>query len=97
MLNMKLRTDLSRKVGGGATESFRDVMQMDTEEAQKALQAKSTGPQRLMRLLGRAKATACWPMALAAYPYVRLIGLKGAYLYCLAQLAELRTDSKTST
>jgi SAM-dependent methyltransferase len=87
MLNMKLRTGLSRRVGEGAPESFRDVMQMNPEEAQKALQAKPTAKQRLVRLLGRAKAAACLPVAAVAYPYVRISRRKGAYLYCLARLA----------
>lgn len=88
MINMKLRTGLSRRVGGGAPESFRDVMQMEAQEARRALEAKPTRGQRMMRMLGRAKAAACLPIAVAAYPYVRMRGYKGVYLYCLARLAD---------
>lgn len=88
MLNMSLRTGLSGRVGKAAPESFRDVIQMNPEEARTALQAKPTATQRLVRLLGRTKAAACLPLAVAAYPYVRLRRYKGAYLYCLAKLAE---------
>lgn len=88
MINMKLRTGLARRVSDGALESFRDVMQMDTQEARQALEAKPTAAQRMMRMLGRAKAAACLPIAAAAHPYVRIRGHKGAYLYCLARIAD---------
>ena len=88
MINMKLRTGLVRRVGGGAPESFRDVMQMEAQEARHALEAKPRPLQQVMRMLGRAKAAACLPIAAAAYPYIRMRGHKGAYLYCLARRAE---------
>jgi SAM-dependent methyltransferase len=86
MINMSLRTGLSHKASAGASESFRDIMQMPAEEAAAALHAVPTTRQRAMRLLGRIKATACWPLAAAAYPYVRIRRYRAAYLYFLARL-----------
>jgi SAM-dependent methyltransferase len=88
MINMALRTGLSQKAEGNTPTSFRDVMQMAPEEAAKALQTKPTLRQRAMQLLGRAKAAACVPLAVAAYPYVRMRGYKGTYLYLLARLLQ---------
>jgi SAM-dependent methyltransferase len=51
MLNMALRTGLSRKADGDASTSFRDVMQMAPEEAAAALKAKPSMHQRVMQLL----------------------------------------------
>jgi 2-polyprenyl-3-methyl-5-hydroxy-6-metoxy-1,4-benzoquinol methylase len=85
MIHMALRTGILQNAGGGAA-SFRDVMQMAPEEAKVALRAKPTAPQRAMHALGRVKLAACYPLAVAALPYVRLRGYKGTYLYCLARL-----------
>jgi len=86
MLNMALRTGLSRKADGDASTSFRDVMQMAPEQAAAALKAKPSTGQRVMQFLGRVKYMACFPVAVAAYPYIRLRGYKGPYLYFLARL-----------
>jgi SAM-dependent methyltransferase len=86
MINMSLRTGLSRKADGDHSTSFRDVMQMEAGQADAALHAAPTARQRAMRLLGRIKMTACFPIAVVAYPFVRLNGRKGAYLYFLARL-----------
>jgi SAM-dependent methyltransferase len=88
MLNMALRTGLSRKADGDASTSFRDVMQMAPEEAAAALKAKPSMHQRVMQFLGRVKYMACFPVAVAAYPYVRLRGYRGTYLYFLARLLQ---------
>jgi 2-polyprenyl-3-methyl-5-hydroxy-6-metoxy-1,4-benzoquinol methylase len=85
MINMALRTGMTQNAGEGAPASFREVMQMTPEQAKAALQAKSTARQRLMQLLGRIKYAACFPLALAAFLYVRLRGYKATYLYCLAR------------
>ena len=85
MINMALRTGISQPVAGEASMSFRDVMQMAPEQADAALQAKPSPRQRAMEILGRIKSAACFPLAVAAYPYVRMRGLKGTYLYCLAR------------
>jgi 2-polyprenyl-3-methyl-5-hydroxy-6-metoxy-1,4-benzoquinol methylase len=84
MINMALRTGMTQNAAEGAPATFREVMQMAPEQAEAALQAKPTARQRFMRLLGRVKYAACFPLALAAFPYVRLRGYKGTYLYCLA-------------
>ncbi len=85
MINMALRTGMSQAAAGDASTSFRDVMQMMPDQAEAALQAKPRTRQRAMRLLGRIKYAACFPLAVAAYPYVRMRGFKGTYLYCLAR------------
>jgi SAM-dependent methyltransferase len=85
MINMSLRTGLSQKASAGASDSFRDIMQMNPEEASAALHTAPTTRQRAFRLLGWVKSMACFPLALAAYPYVWMRGYKAAYLYFLAQ------------
>lgn len=88
MINMALRTGLTQKAAGNTSASFRDVMQMPPEEAAAALQAAPTGRQRAVQFLGRVKSMACFPLAVVAYPYVRLRGYKGTYLYVLARLLQ---------
>jgi len=88
MINMSLRTGLSVKSTGNAAASFRDVMQMAPGEAAAALQAAPTTRQRVVQFLGRLKFMACLPMAVAAYPYIRMRRYKGTYLYFLARLIE---------
>jgi cyclopropane fatty-acyl-phospholipid synthase-like methyltransferase len=85
MINVALRTGVTQNAAAGASASFRDVMQMAPEQAEKALQTRLTKGQRLMQALGRFKHAACFPLALAAFPYVRMRGYKGTYLYCLAR------------
>src|SRR5208282_1866310 len=86
MINMSLRTGLTGKAMGTAATSFRDVMQMAPQEAAAALHARPTARQRAVQFLGRLKSAACLPLAVAAYPYVRVRGYKGTYLYFLARL-----------
>ena len=86
MIDMALRTGMMQNAAGRAPASFRDVMQMAPEEAEAALMAKPTGQQRLLQALGQLKHAACFPLAVAALPYVRARGYKGTYLYCLARL-----------
>ena len=85
MINMALRTGISRPATAEESKSFRDVMQMAPAQAEAALRAKPTPRQRTMEILGRVKSAACFPLAVVAYPYVRIRGLKGTYLYCLAR------------
>jgi SAM-dependent methyltransferase len=84
MINTALRTGMSQAAGDG-TASFRDVMQMTPELAETVLKTKPTARQRAMTMLGRIKHVACFPLAVAAFPYVRMRGYKGTYLYCLAR------------
>ena len=88
MIDMALRTGMMQNAAGRAPASFRDVMQMAPEEAEAALMAKPTGQQRLLQALGQLKHAACFPLAVAALPYVRARGYKGTYLYCLARLRD---------
>jgi len=86
MVNMALRSGLTKRVTGADDVSFREVMQMDITEAAAALRAAPSARQRLMRTLGRVKRNLCYPLAAAALPYFKLRGYKAAYLYCLAKL-----------
>lgn len=86
MVNMCLRTGWSGKVAGQSAASFRDVMQMAPGEAAAALRGEPNAKQRVMSFLGQMKAAACIPLAVAIYPYVRIRGYKGTYLYFLARL-----------
>ena len=88
MINMALRTRLTRYVVGDAPTSFRDVMQMAPELAEVALRARRTVRHRILQLLSWIKRAACFPLAATAFPYVRMRGYKGTYLYCLAQLRD---------
>ena len=88
MINMALRTGMSKNGGAGGAASFRDVMQMPAEKAAAVLSARTSMRQRVMQMLGRIKYQACYPLAVAAYPYVKLRGYKGTYLYCLARLRD---------
>jgi len=85
MINMSLRTGITGSAADGVSSSFRDIMQMEPEQAEKALRAAPTMKQRGMAILARGKRAACFPLALAALPFVRMRGLKGTYLYCLAR------------
>jgi SAM-dependent methyltransferase len=85
MINMALRTGISRPAEGETSTSFRDLMQMAPEQAEAAVRAMPTSKQRAVQFLGRVKQAACIPLAVAAYPVVRVRGLKGTYLYCLAR------------
>jgi 2-polyprenyl-3-methyl-5-hydroxy-6-metoxy-1,4-benzoquinol methylase len=85
MIHMALRTGMTNPAAGGAPASFRDVMQMSAEQAEAALKGKPTPRQSAMRFLGRMKHAACFPLAVAALPYVRMRRYKGTYLYCLAR------------
>jgi SAM-dependent methyltransferase len=87
MINMALRSGLTKKVTGHEDVYFRDVMRMDTAKAAAVIREAPSGRQRLMSTLGRVKRGLCYPLAGAALPYLRLRGYKAAYLYCLARLA----------
>jgi len=86
MIDMALRTGMTRSGNGEAPVSFRDVMQMRPEEVEVAMRTRLTTRQKFWRALAEVKRAACFPLAVAALPYVRMRGLKGTYLYCLARL-----------
>jgi SAM-dependent methyltransferase len=85
MINMALRTGLSRWVGGQGVPGFQELSQLEGEPETATMETKPTMGQRLMQLLRQTKYAACFPVAVAAYPYVRARVRKGAYLYCLAR------------
>jgi len=88
MINLSLRTGLSRSHAGEASASFRDVMQMEPDQAEAVLDGAPTVRQRATQILRRIRYTVCFPAALALYPYVWMRGYKGTYLYCLARLRD---------
>ena len=88
MIDMALRTGMTQNGDAGNAASFRDVMQMPSGQAEAALRAKPAARTRVLQAVGRIKRAACYPLALAALPYVRWRGLKGTYLYCLARLRD---------
>lgn len=85
MINMALRTGMTQPLAGEAPASFRDLMQMGSAQAAAVLAAKPTLRQRALHALGRIKLAVCFPLALVAWPYIRIRGYKGTYLYCLAR------------
>lgn len=87
MINMALRSGLTKKVTGREGVFFSDLMQMDAAEAIAVIREAPSARQRLMSAFGRVKRGLCYPLAGAALPYLRMRGYKAAYLYCLARLA----------
>ena len=85
MIHMALRTGMTRTEDGQVPASFRDVIQMPADKAEAVLQAKPKARERVMQTLGRIKHAACFPLAVAAFPYIRMRHYKGTYLYCLAR------------
>jgi SAM-dependent methyltransferase len=85
MINMALRTGLSRPIAGSVQPAFREVMQMPAEQAATLLAARPTPRQRLFSALSKGKLGVCHFLAIAAWPVVRLQQRKGTYLYCLAR------------
>jgi 2-polyprenyl-3-methyl-5-hydroxy-6-metoxy-1,4-benzoquinol methylase len=88
MIHTKFRTGMARRVSGGTPAGFREVMRMAPEQAQAAIQTKLTKRQRVMQALVWIKYAACIPLAAAAFPYFRMRGYKGMYLYCLARMRD---------
>lgn len=88
MINMSLGTGLSRQIARSEPATFRDVMQMGPQKAAGAPSKVPTRRERALQFLGRIKNMACYPIAVSAYPYVRLRGYKGTYMYFLARLLE---------
>lgn len=86
MINMGIRTGVTKRAAGERSPSFREVMQMAPAEAAAALDVKPTVRRRFVEFLAGIKYAACYPLAIAVHPVIRLRGLKGAYLYLLARL-----------
>jgi SAM-dependent methyltransferase len=84
MINMSFRTGLSRSLGGSGP-SFQELIQMEEEQTSAKVESKPTMSQSMMQILRRVKYAACFPVAVAVYPYIRARGRKGTYLYCLAR------------
>ncbi len=86
VLSAGLTTGMVAAVAGAPTLTPSDLAEMKPE-ARRALMQKvsSSLRSRLASRLGRAKNAVLLPVALALLPYLRLRGLKGLYLYCLAK------------
>ena len=84
-INSRLRTGLSRTLAPELPNWFRDEMQEDPEQKAKRNGVRPSLRSRAVEFLGRAKHAACFPIALAATPYVRWRRFAGSYLYCLAR------------
>lgn len=97
MFNLAVRTGLTKRVAGQEDLSFRDLIQMTPEQAAAVPNSAPSLRRRITYLLSHAKRLACYPFAFLAFPYIRLRGKKGAYLYCLARrLDENRLSPLTS-
>lgn len=86
MINIALRTGITQVVTGKVPATFRELIQMTPEDAQSALNATPNMRIRIMQILGHIKRVACYPLAVAIFPFIRMRGYKGTYLYCLARL-----------
>jgi 2-polyprenyl-3-methyl-5-hydroxy-6-metoxy-1,4-benzoquinol methylase len=84
-VNSLIRTGVSRKIAPELPNWFRDEIQEDPEEKARRNGAKASLRARGVQILGRMKHAACFPVALAAMPYVKWRKLVGSYLYCLAR------------
>jgi 2-polyprenyl-3-methyl-5-hydroxy-6-metoxy-1,4-benzoquinol methylase len=84
-INNKLRLGISRRLAPDLPKWFRDQMQEDPEQLLQRNGSKPSRRTRAVQMLGRAKHAACFPVALAAIPYVRWRRFVGPYLYCLAR------------
>ena len=84
-INNKLCSGISRSLAPELPHWFRDEIQEDPEEKAKRNGARPSLRTRAVQMLGRAKHAACFPVALAALPYVKYRRLAGPYLYCLAR------------
>jgi SAM-dependent methyltransferase len=85
MINMAFRTGFSRSLGGQGEPGFQELIQMEAEQISANEHLRPTTRQRTMQILRCVKYAACFPAALAVYPYIRARGRKGMYLYCLAR------------
>jgi SAM-dependent methyltransferase len=85
MINMFLRTGFSQSFAGFTQPSFREVIQTPVEKGARVFARQPTWRQRLFTALSKVKLTACYALALVAWPFVRLRQLKGTYLYVLAR------------
>jgi len=84
-INNKLRSGISRTLAPDLPKWFRDDMQEEPEDLAKRHEAKLSLRARAIQMLGSTKRAACFPIALAAIPYVRWRRFVGPYLYCLAR------------
>ena len=74
MINMSLRTGLSRSFADQTVPSFHEVIQMEAEQVSAKVEPKPRTRQRTMQILRRIKYAACFPAAMALYPYIRARG-----------------------
>jgi hypothetical protein len=80
-----LRSGISRSSAPELPHRFHNEIQEDPEEKVKRNDVRSSLRTRAVQMLWRANDAACFPVALAALPYVKYRRLAGAYWYCLAR------------
>src|SRR5258708_32942500 len=88
-INNKLRSGISRSLAPEMPRWFRDEIQEDQNEKVKRNGMRPSLSTRAVQMLGRAKHGACFPVALAALPYVKYRRLAGPDLYCLGRKLDL--------
>jgi SAM-dependent methyltransferase len=84
-INNKLRSGISRSLAPALPNWSRDEIQENPEEESQRNGVRLSLRTRAVQLLGRTKHAACFPLAVAALPYVKRRALVGPYLYCLAR------------
>jgi hypothetical protein len=78
-INNKLRSGISRSLAAELPNWFCDQIQEDPEEKSQAQYCAA------LAAYAPRKHAACFPLAFAAFPYVKWRSFVGAYLYCLAR------------
>jgi len=85
MINVFLRTGISRAVVPDLPPVFRDTIQEKGDWDMQASLRDPSARRRLFDALSRFKFLACFPLAVLWMPVVRLRGYRDAFLYCLAR------------
>jgi len=85
MINILLRTGMSRSLAPDLPPVFREAMQNPDKLPSSSPQPSFSLRLRAVQALGRLKAMACLPIACLSMPIIRLRGYKDSYLYCLAR------------
>jgi hypothetical protein len=73
---------------GPSPHWFRDEIQEDPEQKARRNGVRPSLRTRAVQMLGRGKHAACFPIAFAAFPYVKYCRFVGPYLYCLARKSD---------
>ena len=85
MINVSLRTGISRAVVPDLPPVFRDTIQEKGDWDMQASLRDPSARRRIFEALSSVKFAACFPLAVLWMPVVRLRGYRDAFLYCLAR------------